>query len=319
MRKLAISAVLALAALGLAAPAGAATHPSYPLGHKAHCRAHYVSKVRHHRVHGKLVAYRECVYRPPVKVTPPTPPTLPVTATAPTIQLRAQLDPSFVQGPGPLDVTYSFSASAETYTNGVGALDQSLPDGVLNLFTPTTPGGPSGLACSVDVGGDTNGGTCDVTYADTGTFDVTVVYDSGTSSATETDSETILPYPTSITASVVAGPPPLSWIVSAGVTLGDGTTVSPPALSLSFSIYNGATGDPVGPFTTETAGQTSCEIDIVSGALPDDPSYVTVMSPDCSGSVVLWDFSFEDASVSYSAAFDAPGYVPSATGELVGG
>ena len=274
------------------------------------CRAHYASVVRHHRVHGKLVAYRECVWRAPK-----------TTALAPTARLRAHLDPSFTQGPGPLDVTYSFSASAETFTNGVGSLDSSLPNGVLNLFTPTTPGGPSGLACSVDVGGDADGGTCGVTYTDVGTYDVTVVYDSGTSSATETDSETILPYPTTLTASVAVGPaaPGISWVVSANVALGDGTIVSPPAASLSFFIYNIANGAAIGPFTTEAAGQTSCEIDITSGALPDDPPYVTVASPGCSGSVVLYaPCAFYDGSVSYSATFDAPGYVSSATGGAIG-
>jgi hypothetical protein len=159
--------VAALAVLlGLAVPlmsAGAATHHPYPLGHARHCRAHYVSVVRHHRVRSELVAYRECVYRapivrglvpttttPPVTTLPPaltTITTLPVTAPAPTTTT-----PPVTTTPAPpvttttaVDATLTASGSYYEFAVGIGVagngetLAPSVGEVTFTLYDGTTP------------------------------------------------------------------------------------------------------------------------------------------------------------------------------------
>lgn len=62
-----IAAVMAVL-FGFALPiasAGAATHPTYPLGSTKSCKAHYVKRILSHEVKGKTVKYTGCVYVAP--------------------------------------------------------------------------------------------------------------------------------------------------------------------------------------------------------------------------------------------------------------
>jgi hypothetical protein len=52
------------------------------------------------------------------------------------------------------------------------------------------------LACSINVGGSVTGGECPVTYLATGRYTVIVTYSSGSTSVTETVTETIEPFST---------------------------------------------------------------------------------------------------------------------------
>jgi hypothetical protein len=70
MRKLTVAAALALATLGLATPAGAVTHASYPRGHALSCHVGYRGLVRHHwvTVGGRRIlrGYVDCIWHPVV-------------------------------------------------------------------------------------------------------------------------------------------------------------------------------------------------------------------------------------------------------------
>lgn len=132
--------------------------------------------------------------------SPPSTTTTTTTAGAPAVALGITIDPSYTQDPtNPLKVTYSFSASATQTANGTTTPDPSLPQGVLNFFSDGS------LACSDNVGGSVDSGTCTVTYAAIGNHTVVTIYDSGTNSATETDVENIQPVIVNVTpASVYA-------------------------------------------------------------------------------------------------------------------
>lgn len=182
-----------------------------PRAHQA-CRASYRREVvrvrerRHGRLvrrHGRVVRVRQvrCVYVPPKAATPAPVP------SPPKVSYRAKVDPTFVQPPtDPLAVTYSYSADA-TQVSGAQTIDLAstgqLPAGVLNLYSAQTPGGPEALYCSMNVGDATDGGSCPITYSQTGTYAVTTEYiPTAASAVTETDQETISPFGTVTTLSV---------------------------------------------------------------------------------------------------------------------
>jgi Ni/Co efflux regulator RcnB len=197
-----------IATVLLATPATAVAQSShqYALKPHHHCAAHYVE--RHKRVkvkkHGRFVHKTKtfCV-RVPVKkvapkatvpaVVPSSPavvtPAASVAPSAPVTVLRAHIDPSFTQNPeNGLEVSYSYSASAQTITDQVAVEAPSLPNGVLLLYNQGV------LACSMNVGGNETGGECAVSYPHFGTYNVEVIYVSGESSATSgPETETIAP------------------------------------------------------------------------------------------------------------------------------
>jgi hypothetical protein len=182
-----------LVSLALPATAGA---KQYVLKHPRHenCRTHYVRKVEKvkRREHGRTVKVREtfCVYVAPKPVktvapatTTPTPvattPAPTVTAPSPIITLHAHLDPGYVQNPSnPLHVIYSYSASATKTTQGVTSGEPDLPSGILELYNEGL------LACSINVGGSTNEGSCPIEYSTYGNHSVVVEYLSGEASTT---------------------------------------------------------------------------------------------------------------------------------------
>jgi hypothetical protein len=231
-----VVATIAALTLPLAAQsdsASAARTHYFPKHHR--CASGYVRKtikVRKHR-HGKIVRVSrvECVRRAASKPKPsaplPTPALTPAPATGnttpaqqPAVHYAARVDPSFTQAPGnPLSVTYAYSADATSVVNGVStdlASVGQLPAGILNFYSQQSAGGPQSLYCSMNVGGTTTGGGCPITYSDTGTYLVTTQYiPSAASAVTETDSETIKPYPTTASLTVAyltpytnVGPPP---------------------------------------------------------------------------------------------------------------
>lgn len=120
---------------------------------------------------------------------PPAPPSAPPV-------LGVSLDPSFVQSPdSPLDVTYTFSASASVN----GAPDQVLPSGVLDFYSDGT------LACSINVGGPTTGGQCLVVYTVLGSHNVITEYLSGGQTATTGAEIVHIPaFPSTVTIGTVA-------------------------------------------------------------------------------------------------------------------
>ena len=213
-----IPIILAVLATLLSAPVVATANPAkqYVLKHPKHerCEARYVKKAEtvKKRERGRAVKIREtlCIYvtsksapikstTPAATVPAPTPstPTLPapslttptptISAPARTVTLHVHLDPSFVQSPtNPLAVTYHYSASATVGSEN----EPSLPSGVLNLYSDGL------LACSINVGDSVTGGECPVTYLATGRHTVIVTYSSGSTSVTETVTETIEPFST---------------------------------------------------------------------------------------------------------------------------
>ena len=206
-------------ALGvLAAPAQASAQAKqYVLRHPKHehCRTHYVKRAETVKKHerGRSVKVREtlCVYVAP-KITPsatapntpgntlPTAPLAPVIPQpTPIVTLAADLDPTFTQDPAnPLIVTYTYDASATQTVSGVTAPETDLPAGILDLYSDGL------LACSINVGGSTTGGQCQVTYSTTGAHTVVVTYESGSASATATYSEQINPFGTTTSDTVVS-------------------------------------------------------------------------------------------------------------------
>ena len=182
--------VASLALISAPTASASSTHRNYPLGHAKSCRPGYHKVNREHwvtvRGKHKKVHYVECEYRPqvPRSATPaPTP------AAAPAYAYAVELDPTFTQGASPLDVTYSFSASATVN----GQPDPSLPQGILDLYSDGL------LACSLNVGGSVDGGTCSVDYAALGDHQVITEYiPNGVNSVTETYSENIEAFPTTL-------------------------------------------------------------------------------------------------------------------------
>lgn len=153
----------------------------------------------------KTKTVQTCTTTAPVSATAPIEGTPTIVNTpplniSPAPVLGASLDPSYTQAQGnPLEVTWSFSASATVN----GQPDQSLPSGVLELFS----GGS--LVDSLNVGGSTTGGSYTVTYSNYGNESVDVVYASGTNSAT-----------TGVETYDIEPPPPVSTTTTETVTGG---------------------------------------------------------------------------------------------------
>lgn len=192
---------LAAAALFLLLAGQALASYYVPKPHHA-CKTGYVRKVvrlrperRHHKIvrrHGKVVWVKQARCYRALK------------------RYQAKVDPTFTQAPSdPLAVTYAYSADA-TLTSQNGTTDLAatgqLPAGVLNFYSASTPGGPEQLYCSINVGAALIGGSCPVTYTQTGTYAVTTEYVPNSASAvTETDQETISPYSTTTSLAVTPG------------------------------------------------------------------------------------------------------------------
>ena len=197
--------LLALAAsLIVSTPAEATPSQRYgPLKHPKHerCRARYVKKVEtiKKREHHKTVKIKEtfCVYVAPNAVAKAPTPNAP--APIGIVTLHARLDPSFAQSPAnPLAVTYSYSANATEAVNGMTNPVSNLPSGILSLFSDGL------LKCSMNVGGSTAGGQCPVTYSTAGAQTVVTTYISGSTSATETDTEQVNPFATTASESAAS-------------------------------------------------------------------------------------------------------------------
>ena len=256
----------------------------------------------------------QIVPKTPTTTRPPSP----KPPTGSVVHLAA-VDPTFTQSDSdPLAITYTYDASATLVTNGVSVPDNSLPQGILQLFTPTTPGGPSGLACSMTVGGATTGGTCNVEYHDTGAYQVTATYTSGTESATATETDTINPFTDAITVSDVPatnapdgttctnGPGIGCQLMTATIT-GQGDASHPPVGTLVFAIYNDS-GIAIGTLIPEVAGQTYC---LVRWFSDGPPWSANATSPDCSGGASA---SYEIVGFPHGATFTQAGYTTASTG-----
>ena len=210
----------------------------------------------------------------PVATPAPTPVASPAPA-APTITVR--LDPSFTQSAtSPEDVVYSFSASAVVAeadpiaspngadaagttdadgSDGSDGSDDSLPDGVLNLYTPLSPDQPAGLVCSLNVGGAVTGGSCPVDYTATGTYPVTVEFDSSsTTPATQTTYETIAPFSTTTTLTETTYPESGSSNATTNYTPSivdeNGNVVPFDQSAISFVIVDSTTGQTIGSLSS---------------------------------------------------------------------
>jgi hypothetical protein len=285
-----------VAALLLALPAAAGATPVKQYQPKAHaaCRAHYVKRVetvKEHK-HGKIVKVEQtwCVY-----VVPKTKAPAPLAVTP---VLAVQLDPSFTQSPtNLLEVTYSYSASA---TIG-GSPDSSLPDGVLEFFSDGL------LECSEDVGGQIDGGTCEVTYTTYGAHTVNVIYDSGSESATTgNETETIEP-PSPV-------PPPPALATTTTVTLTP-TTCEVDGSALPFLIDQPGTCWSVAATTVDAdanpvAGPASLVFADVGATSPSFASPAVI----CIGADGLFVATGLDAGESWGHGFvDTPPYTVTAT------
>lgn len=227
MKKALAVLVLAVSSLSFMVSAGSATtsHANYALGKAKKCRVDFVKKTEKHtvieKVKGKkkrvVERYVACVYSPPAPTATHFPVITPTTiATAvtntvtpaptttqppvPSYNYEAHVDPSFTQSPAnPMAVTYTYTADATQTVNGKQTdLGQTgnLPGGVLQLFSDGL------LACSINVGGATTGGQCGVNYSAYGNHSVVTTYSlSGIAPVTETDTENIEPFATSMSVS----------------------------------------------------------------------------------------------------------------------
>ncbi len=271
MRKILAAVTLAALFVACAILAGAATAVSASTACRTVAYVHHGThlvwrwETRHHkRVHVRVrVRYAKVAHRQECTTTNPGSTT--VTLGGTTTTLQAHLDPTFTQDPtNPLAVTYSYSASAtQQVTGGPVQPLSDLPSGVLELFSDGS------LACSMNVGGATDGGDCPVTYAATGQHTVVTTYTSGSTAATETDSETISPYSTSTTLSISWSPSTAVLSVAATVTTSDGTALSPTAAELGFEVIDGTTGAVAGTFNSLGTDPAACDLKVTRGLVGD--------------------------------------------------
>ena len=313
---------LSVASLGLLAGAAGAVTPATG-GTSCTVSKVAVTKVEHVKVHGKTVTKRvvvhvkkrekihgkwvvrevvkyrtveTCTIPSPVVQTPvgvvQTPVGVATTAAAPVVSYSAYVDPTFTQNPAnPLDVTYTYDAGAISTLNSVttdlGATGQ-LPNGILNLYSNGV------LECSTNVGGSVTGGTCEVIYGGYGAQQVITTYESGSSSATETDTENIAnpnpPPPVLSTTTVVnVGAEGSNYTpVSATVVDANGGAVSSGSVSYQLRLYwGGRMGSPSVPPIVGPVG-TTCQIEIQQVT---EPGYYdwNVSSSNCSGGGTLDD------------------------------
>ena len=344
MRRSVLVAVVFLS-LALAGSAAAASAHSK----RQECRTGYTARAVTKREvrHGRSVKVRSvrCVAKrhkpkssstskPPTTTTPvpsptPTTTTTPVAApaptpvaapapAAPTIHYAASVDPSFVQDPdNPLAVTYSYSADATQTVDDVStdlAATASLPAGVLNFYS----GGL--LACSMNVGGATSGGACEIDYPSVGTYEVTTQYlPDGTAGVTETESETIDPYPSTTTIGPITydsqsytsvGPPPLyltfihQWATFA-IDSSD-----PDNASYTLTINDQTTGQTLTCGPLSGTSPVSTGVEFVTAV--NDPE-TAPLSVDCGGSASLPVGSADVLTLSASL-IGSDGYLPSSSG-----
>jgi hypothetical protein len=167
-----------------------------------------------------------------------------------TPKLHVALDPSYTRSTSnPLDVTFTFSASATVGKSTEGRL----PPGTLDLYIDGL------LECSDNVGGHVDGGTCEVNPLDPGTYKVITEYNSnGVAPVSATEVDTIPVLSTSTTDSVtevnegvVNGDPTYQFTFTAAVTDANGNMVTPAGGSIVFDTA-------AGNLTTSQAGQTTC-------------------------------------------------------------
>lgn len=248
----------------------------YYVKHHARCRTHFVRRVvhvrkRHHgrlvRRHHRVVWVRQvrCVYVAPKHRAEPKPtvtqpaPTLsaPVTPATPAVSYQAHVDPTLTQAPAdPLAVTYGYSASATSTSGGLTtnlATTGALPAGILNFYSQQTPGGPESLYCSMNVGGAATSGDCPIKYATTGDYQVTTQYiPSAASAVTETDTETVSPYATTLgfstqpgTLHTTVGPPPINMTGTYNSLAIDVTSSDPAPQAITITITDQATDQTV--------------------------------------------------------------------------
>lgn len=289
----------------------------------AKCRVDYVKRTLTKKVTKpsvKTVRYVGCVYVAPKVVTTKAPISIPTGPTASAGVTLGAVDPTATQSPtDPLAITYAYSASASQVVNGLAQQVESLPTGVLELFTALSPGQPTGLVCSMNVGGSESGGNCNVEYQNVGTFQITTTYISGTTSATETDSVTIRPFTTTIaTTRQSTGSGSLSApdnsVCNTGPRVGcelltavvTGVSSKLPVGTLVFSIYDNH-GNVIGTFTPNAIDQNYCLISWNSAA-----TTTAAVSPDCSGSV---SYPFVVTGFQFSGTFAEVGYTTSTSGE----
>lgn len=225
-----VIAGLAVPTVALATAKKSNPHASYALDKAKKCKVDFVKHTERHEVKGKSRRYIACVYvAPTAKAVAPSTPSITTTTVPGAIKsaaqsvvatstgaTRAAIDPSYIQNPNnPLDATFSYSAS-ET--------DGGLPNGVLNLYWGPTIQSKT-LACSMNVGSQLVGGTCEIVFPSYGKEYVTVEYVSGADSATQTDTEDIEnPNPPVTTTTTI--PPPTTTTTQPPVTLEDSTTIS---------------------------------------------------------------------------------------------
>lgn len=304
--------LLLIAGLALLAFAGTA-QARYYLPKKGYaCKAGFVRKVVHVRRHrdGKLVRVRQvrCVSKPKATTAVPTTPAPTTPAPAQPISYSTHVDPTFTQDPtNPLAVTYAYDATAIANGVNLGAVDQ-LPAGVLNFYSPTSPGQTAGLICSLNVGGAITGGSCVVDYAVTGAYQVTTQYVPNAATAvTETDTETIAPYATNTIANTAIGTVGTgeNWFL-VGV---DGSVLDPSGDSvaqnapLTYTIKDATTQETVESFS-QPADQFCAVLVTVN---PN--STMTFSSDTCTLNAITVPTT--DNYVVSAAFGGAPGYAPS--------
>lgn len=304
-------------------------------------RRDHVWRVEHVRVHGKVVQRRvpvkvrvryfrsveSCTATLTAPVAPvvsaaaatapaPAAPSATTTTTAvpPVVTLGASLDPSFVQRPtNPLQVTWSYSATATQTSGGTVQTLSSLPSGVLELFSDGS------LVSSVNVGGTVDGTQATVTYAAYGTHTVDVVYDAGSASGTTGTESYVIPGPLATTTdlSLIGGSVNTGYQFGASVRDSTGAIVTLPAGAVVFSvitndriIVNGMWVEAGWTATTTAPGQSTCTL-----LGTDAWGSLTFSSPDCtvapepgeSGSYLATSATTVTVHANYAGApFDLP-------------
>lgn len=269
-----------------ASTAAKSPHATYALGKAKHCRPDFVKRTERHKVKGKERRYIACIFTAPQVATTSAPiaTTSAVPAAASTVQgtatpsgsavsstssstgtARANIDPAYVQNSSnPLDVTFQYSAS-ET--------DGNLPNGVLSLYWGATAQSQT-LACSINVGGSVAGGTCEVVFSAYGPEVVTVQYVSGTTSATQTDTENIQnpnPVPTTTTLA------PSSTVTESWTDVQSGPGTGYPVFTITAAVV-----DQNGNSVALSSGQVTFELVSPGGTI------VATSTPSTGGVCDVW-------------------------------
>lgn len=148
--------------------------------------------------------------------------------------LRAHLGPPNRNPDDPFQVSYPISASADQ-----GGAPAATPEGVLELFSD------GALECAVQIGSGLTAADCPVRYLALGIHRTTVIFQSGSASATETRLFQIDPLPitTSLSAAFEAAPPhelsPGLWQVGTIHLEAGASPPGTPQLSCSSELFGG--------------------------------------------------------------------------------